>query len=314
MTRQRTIAGMLMLGLFAAANAQDTKSIPGIGPKGEIVKLHTGFKFTEGPAADAQGNLFFTDIPSNRILKVDTEGKLSTFLENSQGCNGLMFDGKGRLIACQGTAGRIVSIDLDTKEVKAVADQFNGKRFNRPNDVCVDRQGGVYFTDPVFGQGETPQDKMCVYYVSASGDVTRLIDDLPRPNGVILSPDEKTLYVLPSGAPELMAYPVDAPGQINKAKGKALCKLEQPAGAQARGGDGLTIDTNGNLYLTNPAMSAIQVVSPEGKTLGVLKFPESPSNCTFGGKDMKTLFVTARSSLYTAAMDATGHRFGSRPR
>ncbi len=309
MTRQHVISLALVLGLLPAATAQE-KLIAGIGPKGDVAKLHTGFKFTEGPAADLQGNVFFTDIPANRILKVDTEGKLSTFLENSQGCNGLMFDGKGRLVACQGAAGRIVRIDVDTKEIKVVADQYNGKRFNRPNDLCVDRQGGVYFTDPMFGQGDTPQDKMAVYYVAASGDVTRLIDDLPRPNGVILSPDEKTLYVLPSGSPDVMAYPVEGAGQINKAKGKVLCKLEQPPTGQPRGGDGMTIDTNGNLYLTNPALSAIQVVSPEGKALGMLKFPESPSNCTFGGKDMKTLFVTARTSLYAVAMEATGHRFG----
>jgi gluconolactonase len=291
----------LILGLVfpLAAAADEPKPIPGIGPKGKIVKLHSGFRFTEGPAADAEGNVYFTDIPNNRILVAATDGKLSTFLEDSKGCNGLMFDGKGRIIACQGGAGRIIAIDVKTKKIDIVADTYDGQRFDRPNDLVVDRSGGVYFTDP---------GKRSVYYVAAGGKVTRLIDDLPRPNGVILSPDEKTLYVLPSGSPDVMAYPVESGGKIGT--GKAVCQLEQPAAGMRRGGDGLTVDTKGNLYLTQPALSAIQVVSPEGKTLGLIKFPEAPANCTFGGKEMKTLYVTARTSLYTVEMEATGHRFG----
>lgn len=312
------VSGLLLLA--AATAAEQNKTIPGIGPAGEIEKVHGGFAFTEGPAHDAEGNIYFTDIPSNRILKVNTEGKLSTFLENSKGCNGLMFYDENRLIACQGNEGRIVVITVKTKEIDALADKYNGKRFNRPNDLVVDRRGGVYFTDPLFGQGEASQDKMAVYYVSSEGKVSRLIDDLPRPNGVILSPDEKTLYVLPSGSPNVMAYQVEGPGKIGP--GKVLCKLEQkPESKMPRGGDGLTVDTKGNLYLTQPDLQAIQVVSPEGKTLGLIKFPERPSNCTFGGRDMKTLFVTANSpktstlpqsgSLYAVRMEATGHRFGA---
>jgi gluconolactonase len=173
----------------------------------------------------------------------------------------------------------------------------------------VDRQDGVYFTDPSFQAGTSQQDKMGVYYVSPQGKVTRLIDDLPRPNGVILSPDEKTLYVLPSGSVDVMAYPVLSPGKIGP--GRVPCKLEQAPTGPARGGDGLAVDTKGNLYLTQPSLFAIQVVSPEGKTLGLIKFPENPANCDFGGKDMKTLYVTARTSLYTVRMEATGHRLAA---
>jgi gluconolactonase len=297
--------------LTALAQGADNKPIPSIGPKGEIVKAQTGFTFTEGPAADAHGNVYFTDVRANKILKLDTDGKLTTFMENTQGCNGLMFDGKGRLIACQGGAGKIIAIDPTTKAIDVLAAEYDGKRFNAPNDLVVDRHGGVYFTDPSFGQGMT-QDKMAVYYVAPGGKVTRLIDDLPRPNGVILSPDERTLYVLPSGSPNVMAYSVETPGQLGP--GRVFCKLEQAAEGQPRGGDGLTVDTKGNLYLTQPALKAIQVVSPEGKTLGLITFPENPSNCTFGGKDMKTLYVTARTSIYSVPMEATGHRFGGSAR
>jgi gluconolactonase len=300
---------LLTLALAAAiAVAQDSTPIPGIGPAGAIVQAHTGFKFTEGPAADAQGNVYFTDIPNGHIHKMDTAGKLSTFLENSQGCNGLMADARGRLIACQGGAGRLIAIDVATKRIEPLAETYNGKRFNAPNDLVVDRHGGVYFTDPSFGRGEPAQDKMAVYYVAADRKVTRLIDDLPRPNGVILSPDENTLYVLPSGASDVMAYPVESPGRLGK--GRVLCKLQQAPTGPPRGGDGLTVDTAGNLYVTQPSLKAIQVVSPAGKTLGLITFPEGPANCTFGGPDLKTLYVTARTSLYTVKMTATGHRFG----
>jgi len=292
----------------AAAIAQDNKPIPGIGPAGEIVQAHTGFKFTEGPAADAQGNVYFTDIPNNRIHKVDIAGQLTTFLEDSQGCNGLMFDGRGRLIACQGKAGRVIAMDVATKKIEPLADTYNGKRFNSPNDLVVDRHGGVYFTDPSFGKDAPPQDKMAVYYIAPDRKVTRLIDDLPRPNGVILSPDEKTLYVVPSGSPDVMAYPVVAPGKLGK--GRLFCTLQQASSGPPRGGDGLTVDTAGNLYLTQPSLKAIQVVNPDGKTLGLITFPEGPANCAFGGPDMKTLFVTARTSLYTVRMQVAGHRFG----
>ena len=308
MSLRRVWVILLAGGFVAAVTAADNQPIPGIGPVGDIVKAKTGFRFTEGPAVDEQGNVYFTDIPTNRILKITPEGSLSTFLENSQGCNGLMFDGRGRLIACQGNAGRVIAIDVRTKDIEVLASQYNGKRFNRPNDLVVDRFGGVYFTDPLFGPGEQTQDKMAVYYISPQKQVRRLIGDLPRPNGVILSPDERTLYVLPSGTPDVMAYPIQSPGRLGR--GRVLCRLQQPPGRRPRGGDGLTIDTKGNLYLTNPAMSAIQVVTPEGKTLGLITFPEAPANVCFGGKDMKTLYVTARTSLYTVRMEATGHRFG----
>jgi gluconolactonase len=281
-----------------ALAAQENKPISGIGPAGEVVKLHTGFKFTEGPAVDAEGNVYFSDIPNNRIHKVDLEGKLSTFLENSEGANGLMFDAKGRLVACQGGSGRMAAIEVADGKVVLLCEKQAEK--GKPNDLVIDAAGGVWFTDP----GEKS-----VYYLGADGKVAAVLKDLPRPNGVILSPDEKTLVVLPSGSPEVLAYPVSAPGKVGE--GKVFCKLEQAAQGPPRGGDGLTVDTKGNFYFTQPSLSAIQVVSPEGKTLGLIRFPEGPSNCTFGGKDMKTLFVTARTSLYAVKMEATGHRFAA---
>lgn len=288
-----------------AAQPASPEPIPGIGPSGPITRLHSDFKFTEGPAADAQGNLYFTDVPAGLILKSDAMGKLTTFLEDSRGCNGLMVDGQGRLLACQGGEGRVIAIDVATKEVAPRADKHNGKRFIQPNDLVVDRGGGVYFTDPVIGRGDRPQDRQAVYYAAPDGTATRLIDDLLYPNGVILSPDEKTLYVVPSGSVDVMAYAIEAPGKIGP--GRVLAALQQTTATFPKGGDGLTIDTKGNLYVTVPAASSIQVITYEGKTLGMIPIPEQPSNCTFGGPDRKTLFVTARKSVYSMPMEATGH-------
>jgi gluconolactonase len=290
------VALLLVIG---ATVARGEGPIPGIVSKPEVARVQTGFVFTEGPTADAEGNLYFTDVRDNKILKLDTNGKLSTFLENSQGSNGLGFDGKGRLIVAQGGAARVVAIDVATKQITVLADKFDGKPLARPNDLVVDRQGGVYFTDP---------DPKSVYYIGADGRVSRLIDDLPRPNGVLLSPDEATLYVVPSGSPDVMAYPVEAPGKIGS--GRVLARLEQPGAGAAKGGDGLAVDSLGNLYLAVPALKAIQVVSPAGKTLGLISVPEGPSNADFGGKDLKTLYITARTSLYAVPTEVKGHRFG----
>ncbi len=299
-------AGLLAESAAPRAGEGGAKPIPGVGPTGKITKLHTNFKFTEGPAADHQGQVvYFTDIPDNKIYKVDTAGKLSVFREGSNHANGLMVNARGEVAACE-MDGRIVAISPDGTKVRVLADKYDGKRFNAPNDLVIAKEGGVYFTDPAFRAPKPlPQGKTAVYYVSPLGKVTRLIDDLPNPNGVILSPDEKTLYVIPSGQAEMMAYPVEGPGKIGK--GRVFCTLKQPKGKKGGGGDGLTVDTKGNLYITSAL--GLQVYDPAGKLLGIIAFPEQPANVTFGGPDRRTLYVTARTSLYTAPMAATGHVF-----
>ncbi len=295
---------VLLITCWTCASLPAAEPIPGIGPKGEVRKLHGELQFTEGPTWDGQGNLYFSDIPANRIYKVDSAGALSVFLEPSNHTNGLMYH-RGRLLACE-MDGRLVAINLSNKETKAIASQYNGQRFNAPNDLVFDRTGGVYFTDPHYrAPMPLPQQVVAVYYAAADGQVTRLIDDLKAPNGVILSPDEKTLYIIPSAQKQMMAYPVVSPGKLGA--GQVFCELQQPEGKDDTGGDGLTIDTRGNLYITSGL--GIQVYDPSGKLLGILSFPEQPANCTFGGPDNHTLFVTARTSLYAVEMEAEGHVF-----
>ncbi len=297
---------LIALVAFAAPLTAGEEKIPHIGPVGKITKLHTKFQFTEGPAPDGKGNIYFSDIPAEKIYKVDAEGKLSVFNEKSNHANGLKFNGKGELVACE-MDGQIVAYDVATKKKRTVIDKYDGKRFNAPNDLVIDKQDGVYFTDPSFrAPMPMPQNKLGVYYTDGKGKVTRLIDNLPNPNGILLSLDEKTLYVIPTGQPDMMAYPIEAPGKIGK--GKVFCTLKLPADKKGTGsGDGATIDSKGNLYIATAL--GLQVFDPAGKLLGVIALPEQPANVCFGGLDAKTLYVTARTSLYSIPMEATGHLF-----
>jgi gluconolactonase len=298
------LAAACLLLAAGTGLAQDGP-VPGVGPAGPIKKLDGQYAFTEGPAADAGGNVYFSDIPNKTIHKIDPAGKVTVFRPNSNSANGLMVNAKGEVVACE-MEGAIVALSPDGKGRRVVAGEYEGKRFNAPNDLVLDRAGGVYFTDPMFrAPTPLPQGKTCVYYADAAGKVTRLIDDLPNPNGVLLSPDEKTLYVLPSGQKQMMAYPVAAPGKLGK--GRVFCELEQAKAGGNGGGDGGTVDAKGNVYITSAL--GLQVFDPAGKKLGTIRFPEQPSNATFGGKDLKTLYVTARTSVYACPMEVAGHRY-----
>jgi gluconolactonase len=280
----------------AAADDAGTASMAQIGPVGRIVEVARDLKFTEGPASDARGNVYFSDVAGDTIYRHGADGNLSVFARPSKHANGLMFNAAGELVACQ-MDGQIVAYGSDGKIARTLAGEFGGKRFNAPNDLVIDASGGIYFTDPRFrAPMPLPQGGEGVYYV-AGGKVTRLIDDLKAPNGVILSPDEKTLYVIPSQQREKMAYRVLGPGKLDK--GRVFCRAD--------GGDGLTVDTEGNVYIATRI--GVEVFTPEGKRRGVIKFPQQPANVTFGGPDGQTLYVTARTALYSVTMKTTGHRF-----
>jgi gluconolactonase len=298
------VAGFLG-ALLALAPVVTSQDFPGAG---KVTLVHDGFQFTEGPAYDGSKYLYFTDIPSNRILRTDLRGELEVFLENSRSCNGLMVDGEGKLIGCQ-MKGSVVAWDVSTRESRTLTDRFQDAPYNACNDLVIDKSGGIYFTDPRYGAPDPwPQGKEAFYYRAANGSVTRLGDELIAPNGIILAPDEKTLYVVPSMQKQIMAYPVFSPGRIGP--GRVLIELKQPEGKDNTGGDGLAIDVLGNLYIT--AELGVQVVSPKGELLGILTFPEQPANCAFGGADRKTLFATCRTGLYRVSLPYAGHVFSGR--
>ena len=302
---KKSISVTFLILFTLSCTAKEKSSIPGIGPVSAVKKNQGEFQFTEGPVWDMQGNLYFTDVAANKIYKMNEKEEISVFLEPSGHANGLMFESKDKLLVCQ-MDGKLISINTDTKETTILTDKYAGTRYNAPNDIVVDKNGGIYFTDPRFRAPKPlPQEKEAVYYRNTNGKVTRLLDDLKAPNGIILSPDEKILYVAPSMQKDMWAYPVISPGKIGE--GRIFCELTQVEGKDNSGGDGVTIDSKGNLYITSAL--GIQVFNPEGKLLGIIEFPEQPANVTFGGPQMKTLFVTARTSLYSAKMEIAGHSF-----
>jgi gluconolactonase len=289
----------LIFSIFLIANVpgQELSQDAALFLGSSVQKLTGGFQFTEGPAANQEGDIYFTDIPNNRIHKWSIDGKLSTFVENSDGANGLSFDDNGNLIACAGGTGKLVSINPQGKST-VLADKYEGKPFNSLNDLWIDPKGGIYFTDPRYGNRENlPQDGEHVYYLS--GDLqqcTRVIDDMIRPNGVIGTPDGTTLYVADHGANKTYVYKIDPDGTLSDKKLFAK-----------QGSDGMTLDQKSNVYLTS---EAVNVYSPSGELIETIYVPpEVPSNVSFGGKDKKMLFITARTSLYSIDMQSKLYSF-----
>ena len=290
----------IALAVVAAAvcNAQEARLV---APGAEAKKLAGDFRFTEGPAADASGDVYFSDIPNNRILKWSVqEGKLSTFREDSGGANGLYFDKDGNLLVCEGGGRRLVSVTL-AGGVAVLAETYDGKKFNSLNDLWIDPKGGVYFTDPRYGNRDgMEQDGEHVYYLTPDRKkVTRVIADMVRPNGVIGTPNGRRLYVADHGAGKTYSYTVNRDGTLSDKRLFA-----------EQGSDGMTMDNRGNIYLTS---KAVTVYSRNGQKLAEIQVPEGPANVTFGGPNTRTLFITARTSLYSIDMQVRGAKPMVRP-
>ncbi|MBL8174412.1 MAG: SMP-30/gluconolactonase/LRE family protein [Bryobacterales bacterium] len=277
-----------------------------------IEKIAGGMGFIEGPVWIAKpGYLLFSDIPANAILKwTPGDAKPSVFRHPSgfdgtaanmanMGSNGLALDKQGRLIVCQHGNRRLVRIEKDGN-VTVLADRFDGKRLNSPNDVAVRKDGAMYFTDPPYGlegQDKSPQKEIPFngVFLLKDGKVSVQYKELTRPNGVALSPGEKKLYVANSdGARKIwMQFDVARDGSLSNGKLFAdLTGRKEPGGP-----DGMKVDRKGNLFVTGPG--GVWIFSPSGKALGRIKPAEVPANCGFGGKDGKTLFMTARTGLYS---------------
>ena len=275
--------------MIVATTARSGEKQSLIAPGAKLEKLAGGFKFTEGPAVNAMGNIFFTDIPNDRIHKWSLDGKLLTFREDSGGANGLFLDKNGNLVVCEGTRRRLVSISMQGK-VTILADKYKGKLLNSPNDLWIDPKGGIYFTDPVHGlKGKMEQDGYHVYYLLPDRKkLIRVINNMVMPNGIIGTPDGKLLYVTDLGGEKTFVYTVNKDGTL------ANTKLFAPEGS-----DGMTIDNEGNVYLTT---SVVAVYNKKGQKIEVINVPERPNNVCFGGKNRDVLFITARTSLYSVRM------------
>ncbi|HEX5397784.1 MAG TPA: SMP-30/gluconolactonase/LRE family protein [Verrucomicrobiae bacterium] len=287
---------ILLAAVSIAAQAMSAESV--IAPGAKLEKLAGGFAFTEGPTCDKNGNLFFVDQNNNRIMEWSVDGKLSTFMQPSQYANGMMFDANGNLIACADQHNQLWSIAPD-KTVTVLVTNYGGKYFNGPNDVWITPGGGIYITDPFFRRTWWDHTTMAltneeVYYLTPDRKtLTRVTDDLRKPNGITGTPDGKNLFVADMGANKTWRYDTQPDGSL--ANKTLICNS---------GSDGMTIDEDGNLYLTG---RGVTVFDKTGKQIEHIDVPESwTANVCFGGPDRKTLFITASTSLYSIRMNVKG--------
>lgn len=272
-----------------------------VAPGASVEKLADGFRFTEGPAVDAKGNVYFTDQPNDRILLWSTEGELSVFMENTGRANGMYFDREGKLLSCSDMENELWSISQDGSHTVILTD-YEGKKLNGPNDLWVRPDGGIYFTDPLYKRDywtrdpAMQQEGQYVYYMTPDRQkVFRVDTELEQPNGIIGTPDGKLLYVADIRAGKTYVYEIQPDGTL--ANKKLFTEM---------GSDGMTIDEKGNIYLTG---RGVTIFDSQGEQIGHIPVEAGwTANVCFGGKEMQTLFITASEYLYSIRMNVKGVR------
>lgn len=292
----KLLLAVLGTGLVAASPLFGAESV--IAPGAKVMKLAGYFKFTEGPTCDATGNVFFTDQPNNRIMKWSVDGKLSPFMQPAGRANGMCFDAQGRLIACADEKNELWSI-APSGAVTVLAAGYQSKSLNGPNDVWVHPGGGMYFTDPFYkrpwwSHDTMPQDGQQVYFLAPDRQkLRRVTTDLVQPNGIIGTPDGKTLYVADIRDKKTYRFDIQPDGSLAN---KTLIF--------ATGSDGMTLDEEGNIYITG---KGVTVFDRAGRQIEQIDVPEKwTANVCFGGKDKRTLFITASKGLYAIRMRVKG--------
>ncbi|EON77337.1 Gluconolactonase [Lunatimonas lonarensis] len=271
-----------------------------VAKNAQVKKVADGFKFTEGPAVDRPGNVYFTDQPNNRIHKwTFTTGEVSTFMEDAGRSNGLYFNLKGELLACADMDNELWSIDRDGNQ-QVLVEAFRGKKLNGPNDLWINPRGGIYFTDPLYKRDywerdpAMQQDGEHLYYLSPDGvQLFRVDENLVKPNGLVGTPDGKKLYVADIGAKKTYVYDIEEDGYLTNRQ----LFVEM-------GSDGMTIDHRGNVYLTG---DGVTIFNNRGTKIGHIPIDAGwTSNVCFGAGDRKTLFITAMDAVYTLEMKVRG--------
>ncbi len=283
----RAIALLPIIGALCVA--QET-------PTFQVERAAGGFRFTEGPTWSKDGSLIFSDIPNNRIHRFVPGKGVEVFRENSGGANGNAFDEHGRLITCEGENRRITRTNAKG-QVEVLADKFEGKRFNAPNDVVVRKDGNIYFTDPAFGKSVDTRelDFYGVYHITPKGELQVIARSDKRPNGITLSPNGRILYVANSDERVIRAYDLDRQGAASNER-VLITGIEGVP-------DGIRTDDKGNLYV---ACAKLTVYTPEGKLVRSIEMAETPANLAFGDADYQTLYVTARTTLYRVRLNVKG--------
>ncbi|WP_430972278.1 SMP-30/gluconolactonase/LRE family protein [Sunxiuqinia rutila] len=299
----KTIIPFVFLLLFvllsgSSATAQPANSLASlIKQKAVLEKVASGFSFTEGPAVNSKGEIYFTDQPNNKVYIWNEKDEISTFPVDGERANGLYFDQNDHLVACADYRNKLIRIDAQGNKT-VLADGFNGKHLNGPNDLWIHPDGTIFITDsyyhrPWWPEGQQQeQDERAVYRVSPEGEIKRVASGFKMPNGIVGTPDGQTLYVADIQDGKIWQYTIQEDGSLTN---KSFFAPE--------GSDGMTIDDKGNVYLTNKTVS---IYSRNGVKLGEIAVPEQPANICFGGKNQKTLFITARTSVYKLSMKVQG--------
>lgn len=293
----KKIVGLIVFStLFAVTVSAQNKSKL-IAKNATIQKAGDGFAFTEGPAVASDGRVYFTDQPNDRIYIWDEKEGISLYLEGTGRSNGMYFNARQQLVTCADEKNQLAYFD-ENKKLHVIHEGFEGKHLNAPNDLWITPGGGIYFSDPYYhrdwwaeGHKEI-QDTRGVYYVAPEGGIIRVIGDFETPNGLIGTPDGKTLYVADIQANKTWKYDILEDGF-----------LANKTFFAPNGSDGMTIDNKGNVYLTS---GKVWIYSPAGELLEEIEFPEKPANVCLGGKKRNILFVTARKGVYTLEMNVKG--------
>jgi len=273
---------VLVWGFCAGADAADSLDQI-IAPGTETQVLGTGYGFCEGPAADAEGNVYFSDGKNDTIHFYKVGRPVVPFVTDALDANGMMFNARGELVVCQGAAFKVVAFDVKTGKKRVLAEKIEGGRFNEPNDLTIDRHGGFYFTDPNYRhrKQETVR-KEDAYYCSADGKISRVSTVCTKPNGILLTADDKTLYLADNAGRCIYKYDVLGPGKLAD-ETKWLDLGTHP--------DGMTLDEQGNLYVCCNR-GGVKVYTSAGKPIGTIEL--AASNACFGGPEFKTLYLTCR--------------------
>ena len=296
---------LLLAALQLAASLARSESL--VEPGATVQKLGGDMKYTEGPVwIPKEKKVVFADIPNGKLMQWSEKDGLSVFRE-CENPNGNVLDMQGRLVTCQHKGRNIVRTEEDGS-VKVVADRWDGKRFHSPNDVAVRSDGSIWFTDPAWGLEGQPEIPGCwVFRVDPeSGKVEAVVKDMGMPNGIVFSPDETRVYIADTGGHKLNPDP-----EFQHAPGRIYCYEMNADGTLGKrlfhidgGSDGLRVDVDGNLYTTQSG--GVTIYNPKGEKLEKIDVPEAPSNFCFGGDDYKTLFITARTSLYSIRLKNAG--------
>lgn len=305
--RSLMIALLFGAGFVQAQEAVPT-AIPDVVAAGTKIEfIRDGFKGTEGPVQLPDGSVAFTETQDARITRIAADGSVSSYLENSNGSNGLGFAANGELLSVQQVKPR-VGVIAPADKVRTLADNYEGVPFGRPNDIVVGKRVGIFFTDSGGAQkpGEPPVGKPAVYQITPKGELKRVANDIERPNGIQLSPDEKVLYVANTPGEHVIAYDIGPDGSLGQRRNFARLTgyAKGDNGNYSSGADGLAVDEKGRLYVTSNA--GVEVFSARGDALGVIPIPKKPQNIAFAGQDKKTLYVVGRGSAYKIALLTPG--------